>query len=368
MPSLIVLNEMKEKLDATYLEPDPDDEEAVSPNPATYPQHVNRASQAGHECARFLVYSRTDQEHKAPWDIETLRKFREGRVQEAEVLRLLDRAGIKVRQQQKQLWWEKLELSGHIDGEIKIDGKWLPMEVKSMGGNFYARAIAEAAERGTWSNKWLKHYLAQLTIYELLEGAEEGVFFCKSRDSGDCTPIRMPLDLAYGEELLRKLELVNLAVKEVKEARANNVDPEPFFPPKINKWSCLECQFAHICGPAPRSEDVVVDGDTYTVVDVETMMARRVALQAQVAAIKEAKAELDALNKVLGGIVQAAGGEFETPNWYIHGKVMDVKERVQKGYSYYGWWPRERAIARAGREAKAGKGKKGGKAAKGGAE
>jgi len=325
------LAEVEKAVDETYFRKENDEPK---------PQYVNRASSLGEECERFLVYARTNWQDAEPWDISTLRKFEEGNLQEEAVLDRLKAAGYKIRDKQLSLWWEKYKISGHLDGMIMVDGTERPLEIKSMSPHFFDRAVAEF-ESGIVQNKWLRRYMSQLTLYCLLRSKPDAVLVPKNRDNGNLAVFLVPLDYEYGESLIAKAERINASVDLITEARAKDLPDEGLYPDKINRWSCLECRYRHICGPAPQHEEITAaDGTTYSTLDIERLVARK----KEIAAIA---AEADKLKKGEGTQIKAAltaalkaaaGNEIDTPNWHLHGKEITVAERVQKSYSYFGTW------------------------------
>src|SRR5512138_3907037 len=106
-------------------------EAALEKSRRVRPQHSNRASQAGIECARRLQWNRTRwQDAKLP-DVGLERRFALGRALEPEIIRLVEAAGLKVEQSQRDLSWPALQMTAHIDGVIEDAGEKVVLEAKT---------------------------------------------------------------------------------------------------------------------------------------------------------------------------------------------------------------------------------------------
>ncbi len=184
----------------------------ISPHP------LNRASEAGHPCLRFLVLSRTKNELRKMTDLELQKIFSEGNFQEDAVLSILRSSGIKVDQQQRAFEWKKFELSGHVDGFI-VDGenRW-PLEIKSISPNGFIEVSGFSDFHDLLQSKkpWVRKYPAQLLLYMMMAGKEQGVMVFKDKTKVDIHQINFQFDdmaLEYTESILKKLEEVNAHVK-----------------------------------------------------------------------------------------------------------------------------------------------------------
>ena len=222
-----------------------------------WPVNSNRASLLGDDCERRLVYWRTHWQEAALHDVGLELVFREGRLQEKEVLRLLDEAGIEVIEQQVALSWPEFQITGHIDGLIvhRNGGKVerIPLEIKSMSpfiwdsiakegpGVYEWEEVARAFER----KPWLRKYNAQLQIYMLCHNTERAILLAKNKQSGGLAQINMRLDYDYAESLLQKAERINRHVAEGTLPEKIQWDPDV----------CGGCPFLEICRP-----DEIVEG------------------------------------------------------------------------------------------------------------
>ena len=179
----------------------------------SYPHPTNRASEAGHPCARFLVLSRLEPDKKALHDVGLQRIFDEGAVHEAALMRELQDAGLTLIEQQRYFSWPKFELTGRIDAKIAVNGSYLPLEIKSCSPHIFP-AVKEMAPADllTAKHSWLRKYPAQILLYMLMDGKDTGLMIFKNKTSGEkCMKVFGLTDplLEYTETVLKKLEVVN---------------------------------------------------------------------------------------------------------------------------------------------------------------
>lgn len=182
------------------------------------PHPMNRASEAGHPCERFLVAARTKQNLLALHDVALQRIFDEGNVHERAVIRELEDAGFEIVEQQRPFEWPEFQLSGRIDAKIKDESVNLnkPLEVKSCSPNVFlcVKKFHTAEDFTKAKQTWLRKYPAQLMSYLLMDDkGEEGIFIFKNKSTGELHQIDITIDFAYMEEILKKLERVNNHVK-----------------------------------------------------------------------------------------------------------------------------------------------------------
>lgn len=208
-----------------------------------YPVNSNRASQLGHECVRFLVFDRTRWQEKKLHDVSLQFVFDEGNTHERAVLSLLAKAGFTVIEQQKSFWWKEYNITGHIDGKVLVDGKAIPLEIKSAAAHSW-QSISTAQDLYSHRYHYMRMYPAQMTLYLLMDNKEYGLFLFKNKQTGMVKEIRMELDYSLGESLLRKAERINAHV-------ADNTIPEPI---PYDEKICGECGYLHICLPDVRRD------------------------------------------------------------------------------------------------------------------
>lgn len=212
-----------------------------------FPQHVNRASSAGHPCTRHLVYCRLNSLERSKINVGTALIFREGNIQEKAVLDGFSEAGIKIQEQQRSFEWRKYQVTGHIDGMLAVDGDTYPIEIKSMNP-FTWKKIKGVDDVKNNPAYYVRGYYDQMQLYLLMSEKPEGVIILKDKVSGQLKQIRIELDYAYAELLIQKLEAVNKCVE------AN------IYPDRIeDKSVCGYCDFKHICLPDEAFEAMELD-------------------------------------------------------------------------------------------------------------
>jgi len=181
---------------------------------------LNRASEAGWtaECLRFLVLARLQPQDRFPVDIGLQRIFDEGNKQEKLMRMELEEAGFEIIQTQRDLYWEPLQLSGHIDGLIVLEGKEIPIEIKSCNPNIFRTIskITHFKQLLESSKIWLRHYPAQIMLYMLLMDKDKGIILFKDKSTGQKHQINVDLDYEYTEQILKGLEKVNDYVAQKK--------------------------------------------------------------------------------------------------------------------------------------------------------
>lgn len=223
------------------------------------PTHVNRASEIGHPCERFLFLKRTRWQDATPHSVEVQFIFDEGSNQERQVIRDLEDAGFCIVEQQRDYAWPKFQLSAHIDGKL-ADFDYIPLEVKSMAPWIWQK-INTLEDLLTSSMPWLRKYPAQMMIYLLLGEKERGLLILKNKSTGHLKEILVTLDYAYAESLLQKCERVNAAV-------AANAMPEPI---PYEENTCGTCPFLHICLPDVKRDALEITTDP----ELEANLKRR---------------------------------------------------------------------------------------------
>jgi len=206
-----------------------------------YPCYSNRASSIGYfvpeleGCLRRGVYERTNWQDKEAYNSNSLLRFKEGNSQETILLNDLSVSGIQVIEQQSSFVWEKYQISGHLDGVIVIDGKSVPIEIKSMAPNIFSgiKTLEDFKKK-----PWTKAYLAQIQIYMLFKNIDTAIFFLKDKSSGDLKQINVELDYEIAESCVKTAEIIN-----------NHVDTKTLPERITNIDKCKECPFKLLCLP-----------------------------------------------------------------------------------------------------------------------
>lgn len=245
-----------------------------------HPTHVNRASEIGHPCLRYLVFKRTRWNEATLHDVALQFVFDEGNIQERAVLRDLEDAGIEILEQQRDYFWPEFQLSAHLDGKVKLPDSLPPLEIKSMSPFVWVK-INTVDDMLTSKMTHLQKYPAQLTAYCILANEPRGFLILKNKSTGQLKEIEVPLNYEYAEGLLKKCEAINAHVK-------NGTTPDPI------EWSentCGRCQFAHICLPEAKREALDLTNDP----ELEVKLKRR----AELDPIRKEYEELDEEVKTL---------------------------------------------------------------------
>jgi hypothetical protein len=203
----------------------------------SWPHVSNRASEAGHPCARFLVLARTDNDKRELHDIRLQRIFDLGNILEDAALREISEAGVRVVEQQRAFEWPKFQLTGRVDGLLSVNGTApIPLEIKSSSPNVL-RAVADMAPSDMITSKysWIRKYPAQLLMYMLFQNVEMGVMLFLNKLTWEKCWKLFILDgpmLDYAESILKKLEAVNAHIAAGTKPEAKFID------------DCKGCPFA----------------------------------------------------------------------------------------------------------------------------
>lgn len=255
------------------------------------PCYTNRASGLGYYvpmlggCVRRGVYERSHWDQRQMPDGKLLLVFEEGNRQERSVLTYIAKAGIDIIEQQAAFLWKEYELSGHIDG-VYIDGEDpLPVEIKSMNPNIFARMFTLA----DFDKKpWTRAYKAQITVYMLMKNIDRAIFILKDKSTGQMRQIEVALDYDLGEACLATCEEINRHVKAAT------------LPDQIeDREVCKKCPFAHICLPDIQlGEELKINDDP--------MFEHRLDRYLELA---EAKKECEAEYRIIRSEAKAQAGE-----------------------------------------------------------
>lgn len=267
------------------------------------PCHTNRASEAGHACDRYLVLRRTRWQEAALPDVRLQLLFDEGNLQEQAVLRDLAEAGWTVIEQQRDYEWKALQLTGHIDGKVLLDGEAVPIEIKSMAPWIWD-AITSMEDFDDAPRPWLRKYPAQMQLYLLLSNSPRGFLILKNKATGQLKELEVALDYEKTEAVLARLERVNEHVKAGTE------------PPPI-------VYDEHICGACPFYQRACQPEVLRTALDWrdDAKLAEKLERREALAPAKREYEQLDKeIKAACRGIEKAVCGE-----WLITGKPVTRK-------------------------------------------
>src|SRR3990167_7296497 len=182
------------------------------------PKYNTWASGIG-ECSRQMVYSILNWQDKKLHDARLQARFNEGKKQEdklkAELREILQELGSDIVEDQAYFpkdMTDRYRVSGKIDGKLLLSGRRLPFEVKSMHPNVYERI---ETLQDMIDDTFQRRNVNQLMMYLFGHDEEFGLFFLT-----DCLGrwkiVVCPLDYAYTETLLKRIEEVNRHVDAKK--------------------------------------------------------------------------------------------------------------------------------------------------------
>lgn len=284
-----------------------------------YPCHINRASEIGHQCSRYLVYCRTHWEQRQIHDVGLEFIFEGGRYIEQLALRRLETAGFELSNQGRDFHDKKYSISGHVDAFIgkprHTDGSpnaQFPLEIKGISP--YDWDKIDSAEDMLLSPKpWLKKYPGQLQMYLFLSEQPLGVFYIINKLTYRGKAIWLPLDYDYCEDLIKKAEQVNAHC-------ANGTLPER----NLDADVCMKCPFRHICLPDLKN----VEGITF--IDNEDFERDLDRLNE----LKPAKSEYEKIDKRIKKLVEGKDN-LNVGDWLITGKWVEKKECTIPACKYW---------------------------------
>ena len=280
-----------------------------------WPVNANRASELGHECLRYLVLLRTRWQEKTLHDARLQMIFDMGRMVEDLVCQDLRDAGFTIVEQQRPFSWAEYQITGAIDFKLALDGGVYPTEVKSAAPHPFA-SINCVADMIRHKYHYMRKYPAQLTLYLLMDGKEEGIFLFKNKSTGELKEIWLDLDYDFAESLVQKAELIN---KHVAEGTL----PEPM---EYNEDICGSCGFVHICLPDRIGKEVEVSDDG----ELLELVTRYFELKP---GAKEYDEVNDRITKLVQGREKILVGDYFIEGKWIDRKVYKVPDEIKQKYA-----------------------------------
>jgi len=169
------------------------DEELLRDRKAGAVVKANRASEIGHECMTWHLLKRLRSDLAKPKNLGMKKRFHIGSALERPNMRLLQDAGLDVRESQEPLDWTIGNLSGHMDARIgipRIGPGDFPLEHKTAAPSTFRMVKKIYDTSRDWHDllehkfTYLRAYPAQLQAYELLAGREWGCWFFFEKASG----------------------------------------------------------------------------------------------------------------------------------------------------------------------------------------
>jgi hypothetical protein len=221
--------------------------ELMASKAKVYPQHVNRASNLGHPCLRYLVYCRLDWAAKKPPDPTLQSIFGLGHDWERLANERLTEMGYRIFEQQMALEFPAESVSGHLDLTVTHpDWPGYPdllhiADNKSCSPHVWAK-LRGPEDVVNSEHFYMRNYVAQLQLYLLLRAETEeqrGVLFFWSKTTAVPKEVWFSLDLEFAESLLQKARVINDHVERKR------------YPDRIeySKDTCARCDFRATCLP-----------------------------------------------------------------------------------------------------------------------
>lgn len=276
-----------------------------------YPCNNLRASELGHPCERYLVYSITNWQDRAEYD-ETLQYiFDLGNAIEAEVIRRIKEAGYEVLTGIKNFRIDKPLITGREDIMIRDpeSGEMFPCEIKGLAPNSFD-SIHIIDDMLHHKQYYIQKYPAQLLTYMFHYGKEKGFFILFNKVNGRIKIIDASLDYEYYETLLQKAERVYRHIDQ---------GSLPEIPEDIT--ICEQCSFLHICGAKVNHGISTVDNGK-----LEKLLAERERLLPLVK-------EFESIKKLIKLNMREADIVF-TPNYIVRKKMVKKKPFIVAGSIY----------------------------------
>jgi len=192
----------------------------------------NRASELGFPCDNYQVLLRL--EGKPRRTIAREKVFRMGTVLETPNMRLLQDAGISLRERIDEYTWPKYNIEGWLDAWVEVPELTkdkIPLEHKTCSPQVFKSVLSFRMKGESLTQSkyiWLRKYPGQLMIYCLLKGTELGLWFFFEKSSGDYFFWVLKLDYEYSEELIQRAERVEnyVAKHEIPKAEYKSVCPK----------------------------------------------------------------------------------------------------------------------------------------------
>jgi len=274
------------------------------------PCHVNRASEIGHPCYRYLYFLRT------AWDQAQLPTYKqqlvfdEGKLQEKAVLRLLEDAGFDIVATQRPYEIKELKLVGHIDAVVFINKSFFPIEIKSMSP-FFFESLHTVKDFLNHKYAHIRKIPFQLQAYLMLAKLKEAVLLLKNRSSGELKEIVVTQDEKMQNEIRVKCQTINDLVEK-------QVAPE--IHEEFDETICSMCRFAHICLPDVKRKDEL------KLIEDEELIAL-LEKREQLKPFHDEYLEVDKiLSKRLEGIEKAIIGDFIITGKWVKRREYKVPE------------------------------------------
>jgi len=230
------------------------------------------ASFAGHPCDRFKYHCIEDWQDRLPPRAGLQELFDQGRVEEAASRRDIEEAGFQITRAEDPLLIQvrgshRRIISGKMDFCVTggfLGRREVPAEHKGLS---YGGDTRHATWRDMLTAKqvWVRQYPAQMQLYMLMAGFEEGLLALRGKESGQITWLPIEFDADYCESILQSAERVYDALD------AGTPPSRMQFCPN----TCPTCDFTHICAPETEWVGTPILQDE----ELERELERRAALK-----------------------------------------------------------------------------------------
>lgn len=279
------------------------------------------------ECDRQLVHSILDWDKRPLADAGLQAIFEAGKNEEARILRILSELGYEVIAQQNPIQIRhsktgEIICTGKIDGKILVGRSAVPVELKSMNPNAFARinSVEDFAK-----NPFYRKYIKQMQLYLYGNGEEAGLFIIS--DFRNIKVFLVYLDYGLCDQILKQLERAWDYVKAKKY-------PEPI---AYRAEICDRCPFEFLCTKttcntgAALLDNQEMEQDIARWLELKPLKAEFEALDK---AIKEPFKQQEILNAVIGTKYQIVGRKQKKISHDINLLEDEQRKAIEKETEY----------------------------------
>lgn len=207
------------------------------PWPPSNHESNNWASEIHHPCVRNLTYIRRNWKDRKPISLDGKYRVEAGTEEERRFKMMLSKAGYDIELAQQRFTWDEFQISGKIDGMVRVGPKRYPLEIKSMNPQYWDshETIEEIKASRSW---WIQKMVSQLNLYLFMMG-EPGGFLGITTFGKRPRILPMVPDYELADLDTAKARTVN------KHFQAGTL-PEPI---PYHNQICGMCDFLHLCAP-----------------------------------------------------------------------------------------------------------------------
>jgi hypothetical protein len=281
--------------------------------------NANWVTTLAHPCEAYAIYMRTvPPDKRAPLKKSLGMIFSEGDDQARAIKRDLLDMGYDVEGAEGQVSWPLYQITGRQDLKIRKHGvrHGVFAEIKSCSPFTYDSINSVDDLR---LHKWtfIQKWFSQVCLYMVLKSVERYWMILKNKTSGQIKIIEFTLgerELQQAEEMLRKAERVNEAVK-------NGDEPEDSQKLSVPE-TCQECEFFNVCLPdmdfGNRAQFIAGE----QAAELQKMLERR-------AELKDAAKEFGDLDDDLKDTIKSIAGQ-EADHLVIGDWIASIKRQEVK--------------------------------------